>query len=90
MIIKALKVEPDMAIKIFCKHNVLQEEICDALTNDDPIYRRVGGDQYLAIGMSRSRYLTIFFYYNKKTKEAEMTTAYPSDNVQIKFYRKFH
>ncbi|MBN1157432.1 hypothetical protein JXA85_07455 [Candidatus Woesearchaeota archaeon] len=88
MIIKALKIELETATKIFSKHNVLQEEIHDVLSNDKPIYRKVGGNQYLAIGMSRSRYLTIFFYYDEKTKEAEITTAYPSDKDQIRFYKK--
>lgn len=87
MIIKAIKIEPETAIKIFNKHNVLQEEIYDVFV-DEPIYRKVGGNQYLTIGKSKSRYLTIFFYYDKITKEAEITTAYPSDKGQIKFYKK--
>ncbi len=88
MIIKALKIELDTATNIFSRHNVLQEEISDVLANDSPSYRKVGGNQYVAIGMSRSRYLTIFFYYDKKTKEAEITTAYPSDREQMRFYKK--
>lgn len=87
MIIKAIKIEPKTAIKIFKKHNVLQEEIYDVFQSGNPIYRRVGGDQYLAIGLSRSRYLTVFFRYDKKTGEAEITTAYPSDKRQIRFYK---
>ena len=88
MIIRAIKIEPEIIIKIFDKHNVLPEEIYDVLKDDKPKFKKVGGDQYVAIGLSKSRYLTIFFRYDGKTKEAEVTTAYPSDKGQIKFYKK--
>ncbi len=88
MIIKAIKIEPETAIKIFNKHNVLSEEIYDVLKNDKPKFKKVGGDQYVAIGFSKSRYLTIFFNCDVNTKEAEITTAYPSDKGQIKFYKR--
>jgi hypothetical protein len=86
MIIKAIKIEPETAIKIFNKHNVLSGEIYDMLKDDKPKFKKVGGDQYLAIGFSKSRYLTIFFKFDGK--EAEITTAYPSDKGQIKSYKK--
>lgn len=87
MIIRAIKIEPEIAIKIFEKHNVLQEEIYEVFS-DNPKFRRVGGDQYIAIGLSASRYVTLFFTYDKNTKEAEITTAYPSDISQIRSYKK--
>ncbi|MBS3098150.1 hypothetical protein J4209_05130 [Candidatus Woesearchaeota archaeon] len=87
MIIKAIKIEPETAVKIFENHNVLQEEVYEVFA-DKPKFKKAGGDQYIAIGLSKSRYLTIFFRYDKKTKEAELTTAYPSDKIQIKFYKK--
>ena len=86
--IKAFKIDPDIAVKIFVKHNVLQHEIYDVLKNDAPIFRKVGGDQYVAIGTSRNRYVTIFFCYNNDSKEAEITTAYPASSKQIKYYKK--
>lgn len=88
MKIKAIKIEPEVALKIFEKHTVAQEEIYEILKNDRPIFRKVGGDQYLAMGLSKTRYITIFFKYNSETKEADITTAYPSDKKQIKSYRK--
>ncbi len=88
MIIRAIKIEPETLIKIFNKHNVLSEEIYDALNDGKPQFKKVGGNQYIAIGFSKSRYLTIFFRYDGKTKEAEITTAYPSDKSQIKSYKK--
>lgn len=86
MIIKAIKIRPEIAVKIFEEHNVLQEEVEDALKNDKPKFRKVGGNQYVAIGLSRNRYITIFFRYYQK--EAEITTAYPSDKGQIKSYKR--
>jgi len=88
MIIKVLKITPEVAIKIFEKHNVLQEEIYDVLKNDKPIFKKAGKNQYIAVGLSRNRYITIFFTYNEKIKEAEITTAYPSDKGQIKSYKR--
>jgi len=86
VIIKAFKIQPTTVEKIFKKHNVLQEEIYDVLKNDAPIFRKVGGEQYISIGISRSRYITIFFKF--QNNEAEITTAYPSPIGQIKFYKK--
>lgn len=88
MIIKAIKIEPEIAIKIFEKHNILQEEIYDVFANN-PKFKRVGGNQYVAIGLSRNRHVTIFFTYDeKKKKEAEITTAYSSSKSQIKSYKR--
>jgi len=86
--IKVIKITPETALKIFDKHSVLQEEIYEALHDDAPEFRAVGGDQYVAIGLSASRYITIFFRYDSATKEAEITTAYPSPPHQVKSYRK--
>ncbi len=88
MIIKAIKIEPETIIKIFEKHNVLAEEIYDVLKDDNPRYKKVGGNQYVAVGLSRSRYLTIFFEYEPITKEAEIKTAYPSSREQIRSYKR--
>ena len=86
MIIKAIKIQPITAIKIFEKHNVLQKEIYEALKNGNPKFRKVAATQYVAIGFSKSRFITIFFHYDKK--EAEITTAYPSTKKQIKSYKR--
>jgi len=88
MRIKVIKIDPATAVKIFDNHNVLSEEIYDVLKNDKPKFKKAGGNQYIAIGFGRNRYLTIFFTYDKKTKEAEITTAYPSAKHQIKTYKK--
>lgn len=87
LIIKALKIEPATITKIYEKHSVLSEEIERVLEEGKPAFKKVGGSQYLAIGLW-NRYLTIFFEYNSKTKEATITTAYPSSRKQIKTYKK--
>ena len=88
MKIEAIKIQPYTIIKIFEKHNVLQEEVYQVLKEDKPQFRRAGGDQYIVIGLSKNRYVTIFFTYDQSTKEAEIITAYPSDKKQIKAYNK--
>lgn len=87
MWIRKVHTVPSVEEKILVKHGIEGEEIREVLEMDEPLFRRVGGDQYVAMGHSKSRYLTVFFRYNKKTKEAEITTAYPSTKNQIKFYK---
>lgn len=85
LIIKAVKIEPKTKYKIYEKHRVTQEEIENTLL-DKPKIRKVK-NVYIAIGIWR-RYLTIFFAYNKKHKEASILTGYPSSNWQIKMYKR--
>tara|TARA_Y100000034_G_C6750075_1_gene333338 strand:- start:520 stop:792 length:273 start_codon:yes stop_codon:yes gene_type:complete len=86
LFIKTVKIEIETALKIYNKHFVLSEEIENIITKKETIFKKVGGNQYLAIGIE-NRYLTIFFRCNNKTKEATITTAYPSSRKQIKFYK---
>ncbi len=88
MWVKKVHILPSIEEKILAKHGSKGEEIREALGDGNPLFRRVGGNQYVAMGCSKSRYLTVFFKYDKKTKEAEITTAYPSTENQIRFYRK--
>ena len=87
MFVKAVKIEPATAIKIYEKHSVISEEAERVLKGNKTIFKKVAGSQYVAIGLG-DRYLTIFFEYNSKTKEANITTAYPSSRKQIKSYKK--
>ena len=82
-----MKIEPETLVKIYEKHSVLSEEIEDVLVNGKPLFRKVGGDQYVAIGL-RDRYLVVFFKYDQEIKEALITTAYPASRRQIKAYKK--
>ena len=87
MLIKAVKTEPAIIIKIYEKHSVLSEEVERVLKNSRTIFKKVSGNQYVAVGLG-DRYITVFFEYNNKTKEANITTAYPSSRKQIKSYRR--
>ena len=87
MFVKAVKIEPITGIKIYEKHSVLSDEIERVLKDNKSIFKKVAGSQYLAMGLA-DRYLTIFFEYNNKTKEANVATAYPSSRKQIKSYKR--
>ncbi len=87
LLIKTVKVQSQIVVKIYEKHSVLAAEIEKVLQEDEPIFKKVGGDQYIALGIW-DRYLTIFFAYDGKIKEAVITTAYPSSRKQIKSYKR--
>lgn len=87
MFVRSVKIESETVIKIYEKHSVLSEEIELVLTKDKAIFKKAGGDQYIALGVW-GRYITIFFTYDNKTKDAIITTAYPSSLKQIRSYKK--
>ena len=87
MRIEIIGISPLVQRKIYEKHNILSEEILLVLKENKPIFKKVGGNQIVAIGLC-NRYITIFFYYNPKRKQATITTAHPSDRKQIKHYKK--
>lgn len=87
MLIRIVRIEPGVVAKIYEKHAVLPEEVERTLMEDRPVFKRVGGNQYVAIGLA-DRYLTIFFSYNGRMKVADVVTAYPSSRRQIKSYKK--
>ena len=87
MLIKVVTIEPATIAKIYDKHFVLSDEVERVLKERKTVFKKVGGNQYVAIGLG-DRYLTIFFEYNFKTKDAVVTTAYPSPRKQIKSYKK--
>lgn len=87
MLIKSIVIDSEIEMKIFEKHSVLPREIKRVLEENRPLFKKVGGKQYLAIGLME-RYLTIFFQYDSIKKEAIIVTAYPSSKVQIKSYKK--
>lgn len=86
MIVEAVKIRKQVKEKIETKHSITIGEIEKVLLEDKPKFRKVR-DCYMAIGIF-DRYLTIFFTYNWKTKEAELITAYPSSRWQIKLYKR--
>ena len=87
MLIRIVRIEQAIVVKIYEKHAVLPEEVERVLMEDKPVYKRVGGNQYVAIGLA-DRYLTIFFSYDRRTKTADIATAYLSSRRQIRLYKK--
>lgn len=85
--IKGIVIDTEIEQKIFEKHSVLPDEIRNILKDGKPLFKKIGGNQYIAIGLAE-RYLTIFFKYDSITKEAKITTAYPSSKTQIRSYKR--
>ena len=87
MRIEILRINLDTKKKIYEEHSILADEIENVLQDDKAIYKKTGGNQVIAIGLF-NRYITVYFRYNAKTKQATITTAHPSNKKQIKHYRK--
>ncbi|HLD19202.1 MAG TPA: hypothetical protein VJB90_04285 [Candidatus Nanoarchaeia archaeon] len=87
MRINIVRIDPQVALKIFNKHGLRSEEVEKTLMEGNPVYKKVGGSQYAAIGKTE-RFVTVFFTYEQKRKQATITTAYPSDKKQIRSYKK--
>jgi len=85
--IKLVKIDSRVNIKINEKHSILSEEVQNVLIKDKAIFNKVGGKQYVALGIF-DRFVTIFFSYDKISKEASVTTAYPSSKRQINSYKR--
>ena len=86
MRIEAVRIKKQTKEKIETKHSITLDEIEKVLLDDKPKFRKVK-DCYMVLGIY-DRYLTVFFNYNEKLKEAEIITAYPSSKWQIKLYKK--
>ncbi len=87
MRIDIIKINSSIQKKIYEKHNISAEEVELVLKEGNPIFKRVGGNQIMAIGLYE-RYVTIFFTYNPKRKQATITTAYQSDRKQVKYCKR--
>ena len=74
-------------MKINEKHSISSEEVENVLIKDKAIFNKVGGKQSVAFGIW-NRYITVFFNYDIKSKEASVTTAYPSSKKQIRSYKR--
>ena len=87
MRIEKVIVERNTAVKIYNRHRVTTKEIKLVLKENKPIFKKVGGGQYMAIGLFH-RHVTIFFIYDKQSKIADIKTAYPSSKWQINLYKR--
>lgn len=81
-----LKVLMDSAVeeKTFKKHGVGKEEVETALLFDEPKYFKTSKGRHSAIGFG-NRFITVIFEYKKGT--AEVITAYPSSEQQVRRYK---
>src|SRR3989338_5387471 len=82
--IKRMLIFEKTSIKIKNKHGISKNEIFSAMSEGNPIFKRVGGNQVMAI-TKYSRFITIFFTYTKQI--AKVKTAYLSSESQIKRYK---
>ena len=71
--------------KIFEKHGVGKEEIEEVLLMDEPKCFKARKNRYFAVGF-RERFITAIFEYKKG--EADVITAYPSSEWQIRLYKR--
>lgn len=85
MLIKKIRIELQVEEKINKKHGVYRREIEDALFNGNPIFFKSKKNKYIAITL-KERYITTIFSYEKGA--ADIKTAYPSSDWQIKLYKR--
>lgn len=78
-------IKPDTQEKILYKHGIKIEELRSALENGKPKIRRVRDDIYIAV-THYLRYITVYFEYEQG--RGRITTAYPSQEWQIRMYHK--
>lgn len=82
-----MRIDSNVDMKINEKHSISSEEVENVLIRDKAIFNKVGGNQYMALGII-DRYITMFFKYGPISKEASVTTAYPSSKKQIRSYKR--
>jgi hypothetical protein len=74
-----------VADKIWDKHGVSADEATELLYGN-PLIRRARDGRYMAVGLSPSGYLTVIFEYHRGV--AEIVTAYPSSDWQVKLFKR--
>jgi len=84
MKIEKVIIEDQIKEKVFSKHHVEALEIKGVLMSNPLVFKSKLG-RYLAIG-NCYRFVTIIFECKGKT--ANIITAYPSSQSQIKLYKK--
>ena len=84
MRIKQVMIAKEVKIKISRKHGIKFKEIKEVLLNN-PLVRRTRDGKYIALNVVE-RYLTVVFAYSNYA--ADIVTAYPSSDWQIKLFKK--
>ena len=78
-------IEQNIEEKILHKHGIKMGELKDALKYGKPRIRKIRDNIYMAVTYY-IRYITLIFEYEKPF--GRITTAYPSDDWQIRVYNK--
>jgi hypothetical protein len=87
MLIQRILMSPEVAEKIKYKHGLDPIVAKDVLEGYSSNYiEKVGGGNYMAIGVCSAGYVTVFFEY--EAGSAEIKTAYQSSNWQIDLYKR--
>ncbi len=84
MIIKEVVIDKKVKIKIYHKHGIRFKEAKEALLNK-PLVRKIRDGKYMAVNLVE-RYITIIFSHENGI--ADIVTAYPSSDWQIKLFKK--
>jgi len=77
--------KPETEEKILHKHGIKIEELNEALKYGKPRIRKIRDNIYMTVTYY-TRYITIIFEY--ENPNGKITTAYPSDDWQIRIYNK--
>jgi len=86
MKVDEILVEPEIQEKILWKHRVGREELENALLEGNPKVIGRKDNRYKVV-THHTRYITVIFDYEKHNI-AIVKTAYPSDDSQIRRYKK--
>ena len=83
MIIKKVIIDKEVKVKIYCKHGVYFREVREALLNN-PLVMRTRNERYMALNFA-GRHITVIFSFFKGI--ADIVTAYPSSDWQVKLFK---
>ncbi|CAG0969261.1 MAG: hypothetical protein OIN86_14110 [Candidatus Methanoperedens sp.] len=85
MLIQKILISPKVSEKIKYKHG-LDPIVTKDILEGNRYIEKVGGNNYIAIGLCSSGYITVFFEYEAGI--AEIKTAYKASDWQIDLYKR--
>ncbi|HMB44423.1 MAG TPA: hypothetical protein VKL21_01240 [Candidatus Methanoperedens sp.] len=85
MLIQKILISPKVSEKIKCKHG-LDPIVTKDILEGNRYIEKVGGNNYMAIGLCSTGYITVFFEYEAGI--AEIKTAYKASDWQIDLYKR--
>ncbi len=85
MLIRKILISPKISEKIKCKHG-LDPIVAKDILESNCYIEKVGGNNYMAIGLCSTGYRTVFFEYEAGI--VEIKTAYKASDWQIDLYKR--